>query len=106
MGGPSQECGPFHLLQAEESAATRDKLQRELEALGSDEELMAWATRILPIKNSLRSHDALAIEQAFATKMAGLNLCHPTLPPTLPAPIWPTGVDRTRAKITKNSPPA
>jgi hypothetical protein len=61
--------GPKPLLQAEESAATRDKLQRELEALGSEEELVAWATRILPIKNSLRSHDAFAVEQAFATKM-------------------------------------
>src|SRR5829696_7909131 len=71
--GSRRSPGPKPLLQAEESAATRDKLQRELEALGSDEELVAWGTRILPIKNSLRSHDALAIEQAFATKMGALE---------------------------------
>ena len=71
--GSRRSPGPKPLLQAEESAATRDKLQRELEALGSDEELVAWATRILPIKNSLRSEDALAIEQAFATKMAAFE---------------------------------
>src|SRR3954451_146837 len=42
--GSRRSPDPKPLLQAEESAATRDKLQLELETLGSDEELVAWAT--------------------------------------------------------------
>src|SRR3954464_6572716 len=42
--GNRRSPGPKPLLRAEESAATLDKLQRELEALGSDEELLAFAT--------------------------------------------------------------
>jgi hypothetical protein len=71
--GIRRSPGPKPLLQAEESAATRDKLQRELEVLGSDEELVAWATRVLPTKNSLQFEDALAIEQTFATRMAAFE---------------------------------
>src|SRR4051812_5538958 len=57
-------------LSAEESEAKGGELRRELEGLEAAEELVAWAGRILPIKNLLKSEDALAVEQAFATRMA------------------------------------
>jgi hypothetical protein len=69
----SRSPGPKPQLQAEESAATRDRLQRELEDLGSDEELVAWAIRVLPMKNSLQFEDALVIEHAFASKMGAFE---------------------------------
>ena len=65
-------------------------------------ELVAWAGRILPIKNSLRSEDALAIEQAFATRMAAFE----TEPPDTtghPASVQsePTGVIEPELQLPK-----
>jgi hypothetical protein len=71
--GCRRSAGPKPRLTAEDSEAKGSELRRELEGLESAEELVAWAGRILPIKNSLRSEDALAIEQAFATRMAAFE---------------------------------
>src|SRR5688500_5220877 len=52
------------------SADLRDKLETELAALSSGEELSDWAVRALPAKNSLLAEDAHIIEEAFAAKLA------------------------------------
>jgi hypothetical protein len=52
-----------------ESAACRDQLLGELANLHSDDELAAWAQRILPSKNTLTAADARLLEEAFAAKL-------------------------------------
>jgi hypothetical protein len=63
---------------------------------------VAWAGRILPIKNSLISEEALAIEQAFAARMAAFE---PEPPNTTGHPAGaqsePTR-SRTRAPTAKD----
>jgi hypothetical protein len=53
----------------QESAGERSRLERELAALCTVEELTAWAGRVLPQKRALTREDAAAIEQAFALRM-------------------------------------
>ena len=62
------------ILAPEASVDLRDELEKKLTALGSAEELTAWAGRALPRKNALRAADAAAIEQAFEAKATSLNL--------------------------------
>jgi len=61
-------------------------------------ELVAWAGRILPIKNSLRSEDALAIEQA--TRMSNLEPPDATGHPAS-AHSYPTGVIEPELQLPK-----
>jgi hypothetical protein len=61
------------LLGPEDSATKRAELEQELSRLTSQEELLAWAQRILPIKNALKAEEARALEQAFEAKMARLE---------------------------------
>ena len=56
------------------SADLRDKLQTELAALSSPQELSDWTIRALPAKNSLSAEDAHIIEDAFAAKLASQPL--------------------------------
>src|SRR5215208_379776 len=58
---------------SEESAPMRARLERELAALRSPEDLIAWAARVLLTKDSLQSNDASAIEQAFEDRLAGFE---------------------------------
>jgi hypothetical protein len=48
----------------------RDRLLTELTAIGSAEDAALWAQRSLKDKSTLTANDALAIEQAFAEKLA------------------------------------
>jgi hypothetical protein len=48
----------------------RDRLLTELAAIGSGEDAALWAQRSLKDKSTLTANDALAIEQAFAEKLA------------------------------------
>jgi ERF superfamily len=57
------------VLAAAESTASRDQLLGELAKLTSQNELAAWAHRILPIKNTLSAADARLLEEAFASKL-------------------------------------
>jgi hypothetical protein len=61
-------------LTAAVSADLRDKLQTELAALSSTQELSDWTVRALPAKNSLSAEDAHIIEEAFAAKLAAQPL--------------------------------
>jgi hypothetical protein len=53
----------------QESAGARFRLETELAALSTAEELTAWAGRVLAQKGALTREDASAIEQAFALRM-------------------------------------
>jgi ERF superfamily protein len=52
------------------SAQLRDHLLTELTAIGSGEDAALWAQRSLKDKSTLAENDALAVEQAFAEKLA------------------------------------
>lgn len=67
--GPRGRRAPRPILTTNDSAKTREQLATELASVASAEELVAWATRILPIKNALVLEDAVAIEQAFQNRL-------------------------------------
>jgi ERF superfamily len=54
-----------HILSASESMEMCEQLQAELAKIGSGDELVTWAARILPTKNTLVGEDAAALENAF-----------------------------------------
>ena len=57
------------VLTAEASIALRDQLLAEMSGLTSAEEMIAWAHRILPTKNTLTAADARMVEEAFEAKI-------------------------------------
>ena len=61
-------------LEPDKSAALRDRLLEELEALTSPEAATTWAHRILGAKNSLTAADARRVEDAFQAKLAALGI--------------------------------
>jgi hypothetical protein len=61
------------ILDAEPSAALRDKLLAEIAAFESSQSAIAWARRGLVAKNRLTTHDAQAVEAAFRTRMQALE---------------------------------
>jgi ERF superfamily len=66
------KTNPAKLLDADQSAALRDKLMAEAGSLHSAEAAVSWAARILPIKNSLTAGDAKMLEDTFEQKLSGL----------------------------------
>jgi hypothetical protein len=60
-------------LDAPSSAASRDQMLHELEALSSKAQVTSWARAILKLKNVLTSADARVVEQAFQAKLASLT---------------------------------
>ena len=63
------------ILGAEASAALRDRLMAELEAIASADDAAIWAHRILGAKNSLTAADARQVEDAFQAKLATFGRC-------------------------------
>ena len=61
------------ILEPDKSAALRDQLLAESEALSSLEAAAAWAHRILGAKNSLTATDARHVEDAFQVKLTALG---------------------------------
>jgi hypothetical protein len=59
------------LLGAEASAALRDGLVAQLNALQGGEDAALWAFRSLPDKNRLTAADAQRVEEAFRARLAG-----------------------------------
>jgi hypothetical protein len=59
------------VLDAEQSAALRERLMAEVSKLGNKAEALAWAVKILAEKNKLKALDAVAVEQAFRSQLAG-----------------------------------
>ena len=64
---------PKLILDAETSAALRDRLMTELKAIGSSDDATSWAHRILSGKNSLINADARQVEGAFRAKLASFG---------------------------------
>ena len=60
-------------LAPDQSAQLRARFLPELSALGTADELTAWAQRILPLKNTMISEDANSIEEAFRSKMSAIE---------------------------------
>jgi hypothetical protein len=56
------------LLAPDESAILRQRLLDEISQIDSDEALALWAYRSLPLKNTLTTHDAQAVEAAYLAK--------------------------------------
>jgi hypothetical protein len=67
------------ILSAEDSGVVRGKLQTEVAALVTAEDLVAWAASVLPTKNSLQTDDAQAVEHAFENRIRALE---PKEPPS------------------------
>jgi ERF superfamily len=61
---------PPPILSLEASAGCRDRLLDEMAGVTTADQLAAWAQRILPTKNTLRTGDAAIVEAAFTTKLA------------------------------------
>jgi hypothetical protein len=61
------------VLAPEPSAALRDQLIAELQALTSGEEMALWALRRMPAKNTLTADDARAVETASETVLSSLK---------------------------------
>jgi hypothetical protein len=75
---PDTDCGPpgwqghtqHSNARAKASAALRDQLVVELQAIASEHDATAWAQRILGAKNRLVAADARQVEDVFAAKLA------------------------------------
>jgi hypothetical protein len=61
------------ILAADASAQLRDRLLAEMAGVLTVDEIIAWAHRILPAKNTLCAEDARAVEKAFENRMAVLE---------------------------------
>jgi hypothetical protein len=62
---------PIPTLGAEASAQLTARLLAELANLNNGDDAALWAQRCLPEKNTLTAADALRVEEAFQTKLAG-----------------------------------
>jgi hypothetical protein len=61
---------PKSVLAADQSAALRDRLAAELDALQSADEAASWAHRSMSAKNTLTTADAELVEARFRSKLA------------------------------------
>ncbi|MGY3238684.1 hypothetical protein ACVMAJ_005574 [Bradyrhizobium sp. USDA 4448] len=68
---PTRGKGVLHraqLLGPGESAALREQLLRQLEALSAGTDLLGWAKASLPLKNTLQEPDARRVEAAYQAR--------------------------------------
>jgi hypothetical protein len=70
LGRRARAQEPKRPLQSQLSAVLRSRLLEELTAIGSADEVVAWAQRRLEAKNTLTLPDANLVEQAFRKKMS------------------------------------
>jgi hypothetical protein len=66
---PPSKSGSPPPLAAEESAKLRQRLMDEIAQIDGDEALALWAHRSLPIKNTLTTEDAQAVEAAYLDRV-------------------------------------
>jgi hypothetical protein len=69
----SIRIAPTPILEPDQSAVERDRLLAEIESLDCSVTATKWAQRALGDKNRLTAPDAKRVEDAFQTKLAGLN---------------------------------
>ena len=77
-------------LRAEASAAERERLITELSRVEGSDDLDAWAHRALPFKNKLTTDDALAVEAAFACRVAELDTATADIPVEITQAVVPS----------------
>ena len=95
---------PQPILAQEASPGRRDRLLDELAMVTTADDLAAWAHRVLPTKNTLRTEDAAMVEAAFAAALDRLGAGdHPDnadqrleVPPSAAADGPPPSIDRRR----------
>jgi hypothetical protein len=68
------------VLDAHASASLRDKLLSEVQGLRSADAMTAWAQDILPLKNTLLTTDAAAVEKTFRAQAEQVEHQHQGLP--------------------------
>src|ERR1700686_3656698 len=68
---PARPAKP--VLAPDQSAALRDRLVAELDALQSADEAASWAHRSLPAKNTLTAADAELVEAGFRARLAAFG---------------------------------
>src|SRR5216684_4313938 len=73
-GSPRKLRPPVPILDAEGSAAMRDRLVAEIAGLGSVDVAVEWARGSIAAKNTLTAEDARAVETAFRHRMQVLEL--------------------------------
>ena len=61
------------ILPPDQSAALRERLIAELDALQTPDDAASWAHRSLPAKNTLTSVDAQLVEASFGAKITALG---------------------------------
>ena len=69
------------ILSAEQSASRRDALLAEIGRLSSAEDAATWARDSLPVKNTLTSANAHAVERAFAARLSSFDQAEPDASP-------------------------
>src|SRR6266481_16289 len=72
-GSPRKLRPPMPILDAEGSAAMRDRLVAEIAGLGSVDVSVEWARGSIAAKNTLTAEDASAVETAFRDRMLALQ---------------------------------
>ena len=72
-GSPRKLRPSVPILNAEASAAMRDRLAAEIAGLGSTEVSVEWARGSIAAKNTLTAEDASAVETAFRDRMQVLQ---------------------------------
>ena len=70
------------ILGPEASAALRDRLMAEVQAIASSDNATTWAHRILGAKNSLVAADARQVEDAFQARLASFDTAADALQPS------------------------
>src|SRR5262249_20711558 len=118
-GGNGKGFAVAPALQADESAALRDRLFAEMATLSSVETAATWARRVLGAKNNLAAADAQLVEEAFRARLARIEIAdqkmdsttslssnaapvHSSFPPTATDPTEgadPVGVDKSRLSL-------
>ncbi|TFV71245.1 DUF968 domain-containing protein [Bradyrhizobium frederickii] len=80
------------VLRPGESAALREQLLRQLDALPASADLLSWAMASLPLKNSLQEPDARRVEAAYQAKLEDAGRAQAEQPAVLdgaPSPAAP-----------------
>jgi hypothetical protein len=100
MRGPARAAGTI-LLSADESAALRDRLLREITGLQSQDGATSWAREALAAKNRLTAADAKLLEDVFEQKLSEFLVAETTDPPAVGSS--PASVAGSQDIATSNS---
>ena len=82
---------PLVVLDADQSAAVRERLVAEIAGIQSTDLAASWARGALPAKNSLTASDAKHVEDAFAQRLLELTPSDPAGASTDDAPTAQVG---------------